>query len=73
MPKNYPVVPYEPNLNDISVETNEQIILEALSRQPVTRLYAHQPMILDTNRMYVGRPIMREKQIVRIEEIATEL
>lgn len=60
------------NLAGISLETNEKIIIDALSRQPITRLYSR-PNVLDTMRLHQGRPIMREKNIVKIQEISNEL
>jgi hypothetical protein len=60
-------------LDQIDVTEAELSVRNAFKNQPTTTLYFPLPVILDTQRMYQGHRIMREKKLVQIEEIGREL
>lgn len=57
----------------VPIETIEQTIVKKLAERPVTLLYVLPTNIIDTRRLWQGRPVMRERQEIIIEEIGQEL
>jgi len=73
--RRHPIVPFRnpPELDGISLENAEDILIQALKICPGVPLIIHPQNIIDTDKLYKGRPVMRERQKVKIEEIGDTL
>ena len=73
MSKKSVVLPITPDEAFFSNRINaEQLIYQTLTRIPTSRLY-DVGYVIDTGVMFTDRPVMRQKQEVKIEEIGNEL